>query len=58
MGNSGRILMVAGVLLACYAGFRVVGLVASMMIRAFFPAAILVIAVVAFYAGYRMKRKD
>ena len=57
MGKTGRIMMVVGIVLAVYAVFKVVGLVASMMFRMFFPVAILILALIVFYAGYRrMKR--
>lgn len=64
MGKIGRIMMVVGIILALYAALKVVGLVASMvgmmtsmMFRMFFPAVILILALVVFYAGYRrMKR--
>jgi hypothetical protein len=49
--------MILGIILAFYALFKVVGLMAMVMVRAFFPAAILLLAIVAFYAGYRMRRK-
>lgn len=57
MGKTGRTMMIVGIILAFYAVFRVVGLMASMMFRMFFPAAILILALIVFYAGYRrMKR--
>lgn len=56
MGKTGRIMMFVGVILAAYGLLKVVGLMASMMFRMFLPAAILVIAVAVFYAGYRMRK--
>lgn len=56
MGKTPRIMMFVGVILASYALLKVAGLMASMMFRMFFPAAILVLAAVVFYAGYRMRK--
>lgn len=53
--NPGRALMIVGIILTLYAVFKIVGLMASMMIRTIFPVAILVVALVVLYVGYRMK---
>jgi hypothetical protein len=55
MGNIGRILVIVGGILALYAVLKVVGLMASVMIRTIFPVAILIVALVVIYVGYKMK---
>ncbi|GEM_PF-5007017 len=53
--NPGRALMIVGVILALYAVFKLAGLMASLMIRTILPVAILTVALVVLYVGYRMK---
>ncbi len=53
--NPGRALMIVGIILALYAAFKLVGLMASLMIRTILPVAILAVALAILYAGYRMK---
>jgi uncharacterized membrane protein len=57
MVNQGRILMIVGIILALYAVFKLAGLMASVMIRTIFPAAILIVALVVLYAGYKMRNR-
>jgi uncharacterized membrane protein len=53
--NPGRALMIVGILLALYAVFKIVGLMASLMLRTILPVALLIVALAVLYVGYRMK---
>jgi len=53
--NPGRALMIGGIILALYAVFKLAGLMALLMLRTILPVAILVVALVVLYVGYRMK---
>ena len=53
--NMGRALMIVGLILALFAVLKLIGLVASVMIRTIFPVVILIVALVVLFAGYKMK---
>lgn len=56
--NPGRALMIVGIILALYAVFKIVGLVASLMLRTILPVAILIVALAILYVGYRVKDRQ
>ncbi len=53
--NMGRTLMIVGIILALFAVLKLIGLVASVMIRTIIPVTILIVALVILFAGYKMK---
>lgn len=53
--NMGRTLMIVGIILALFAVLKLIGLVASVMIRTIIPVTILIVALVILFAGYKTK---